>query len=103
MNTGFINSLNSHSTCKYNIKAYLHKYKIIDDPMCPCKKGQKTVQHILFDCHLLEKEREKLKAVVSRTEKWPVSCNKLEVIYHKNSKEYIDNINWNVEQSSNNQ
>jgi hypothetical protein len=60
-----------------NIKAYLHKYKIIDDPTCPCQKGQQTVQHIIFDCPLLEKERDKLKAVVTRTKNWPVSYNKL--------------------------
>ena len=70
-----------------NIKAYLHKYKIIDDPTCPCTKGPRTVQHIIFDCPLLEKEREKQKAVVTRTENWPVSCNKLGVQYRKkNSK-----------------
>jgi CRISPR/Cas system-associated endoribonuclease Cas2 len=85
-----------------NIKAYLHKYKIIDDPTCLCNKGHQTVQHIIFDCPLLEKERKKLKAVVKRTEKWPVSCNKLGVRYNKNFKEYINNINWNVEQNSNN-
>jgi len=83
-----------------NIKAYLHKYKIIDDPSCPCRKGPQTVQHIIFDCPLLEKEREKLKAVVTRTENWQVSCNKLGVQYHKKKfTEYIDNISWNEEQS----
>ena len=49
------------------IKAYLNKYKIIGDKMCPCRKVLQTVQHIIFDCLLIEKEREKLKAVVART------------------------------------
>ena len=62
------------------------------------------VQHIIFDCPLLEKESEKLKAVVTRTENWPVSCNKLGVQYRKKKfKEYIDNINWNEEQSKSSQ
>jgi len=82
-----------------NIKAYLHKYKIIGDPMCPCRKGPQTVQHIIFDCPLLEKEREKLKAVVTRTENWPVNCNKLGVQFHKKFKEYVDNISWSEEQN----
>jgi len=42
-----------------NIKSYLYKYKIIDNPMCPCKKGDQTVDHILSDCTLLEQERDK--------------------------------------------
>ena len=58
--------------------------------MSSCKKGHQTVQHIIFDCPLLEKEREKLKAVVTRTENWPVDCNKLGIQYYKNFKEYID-------------
>jgi len=61
------------------------------------------VQSIIFDCPLLEKEREKLKAVVTRTENWPVSCNKLGVQYHKEFKEYVDNINWKEEQSKSSQ
>ena len=68
-----------------NIKSYLYKYKIIDNPMCPRKKGHQTVQHIIFDCTLLEKEREKLKAVVTRIENWPVNCNKLGTHYYKNN------------------
>jgi len=33
-----------------NIKSYLYKYKITDNPMCPRKKGDQTVDHILLDC-----------------------------------------------------
>jgi len=70
--------------------------------MRPCRKGPQKVQHIIFDCPLLQKERGKLKAVVTRTENWPVSCNKLGVQYHKKFK-YIDNISWNKEQSKSSQ
>jgi len=80
-----------------NIKSYLYKYKIIDNPMYPCRKGHQTVQHIIFDCPLLEKVREKLKTVVTRTENWPVTCNKLGMHSYKNFKEYIDKIRWNTE------
>ena len=86
-----------------NIKAYIYKYKIIDDPTCRCRKGPQTVEYIIFDCPLLEQEREKLKAVVTRTENWPVSGNKLGVQYHKKFKEFVDNINWNEEQSKSSQ
>jgi len=61
------------------------------------------VQNIIFDCPLLENEREKLKAAVTRTENWPVSCKKLGVEYNKKFKEYVDNINWNEEQSKSSQ
>jgi hypothetical protein len=83
-----------------NIKAYLHKYNIIDDPTCHCRKGPQTVQHIIFGYPLLEKEREKLKAVVTRIETWPVSCNKFGLQYYKKFKKFIHKISWNEEHSA---
>ena len=49
-----------------NIKSYLYTYKIIDSPMCPCKNGEQTTDHILYDCVLVEQERDRLKAAVLR-------------------------------------
>ena len=48
-----------------NIKTYLHKYKIIESPMCSCKNGEQSVDHIPFDCKLLENDRVRLKAAVT--------------------------------------
>jgi hypothetical protein len=55
-----------------NNKSYLRKYKIIDSPMCSCKSGEHTIYHLLFDCELMEQERDRLKAAVFRSENWPV-------------------------------
>jgi hypothetical protein len=60
-----------------NIKTYLHKYKIINNPMCPCKQGEHSVDHTIYDCKLHEHEREKLEAVMIRPDSWPVSKIKL--------------------------
>jgi vacuolar-type H+-ATPase catalytic subunit A/Vma1 len=38
--------------------------------MCSCEEGEQSVDHIIFDCKLLEQERTRLKAMVK---KWPVS------------------------------
>jgi len=89
----FTATINGHG----NVKFYLYKYKIIYNPMCLCKKGVQTVDHIIFDCTLLEQERDKQKTVVTRTENWPVSYNKLSIKYYKNFKEYINKIIWNKE------
>jgi len=59
--------------------------------MWPCDEGHERVQNIIFDCPLLEKEREKLKALVTRTENWPVNSNILGTHYYKNLKEYRQN------------
>ena len=60
-----------------NINSYLHKFNIIENPMCPCNKGDQTVDHIIYSCRLHKKERNRLKAAIHRPEKWPVSKNSI--------------------------
>ena len=50
------------------------------------------MDHIIYDCNLQEQERDRLKAVVSRSEQWPVSKNKLVLKYYKNFKQFTENI-----------
>jgi hypothetical protein len=75
-----------------NIKLYLHKYKIVDSPICSCKSGEQTVDHILFDCKLLDQERDGLKAAVLRSENWPMTKNKLLNKYNKKFNVFTNNI-----------
>jgi len=77
-----------------NIKSYLHKYKILDSPVCSCTSGEQTVDHILFDCKLLEQERDSLKVAVMRSENWPVSKSKLIKIFDKNFTKFTNNISF---------
>jgi len=75
-----------------NIKSYLYKYKIIDSSMCPCKIGEQTTDHILYDCELVEQERDKLKAEILRSENWLVSRDTLINKYTKSFKKFVDSI-----------
>ena len=51
--------------------------------MCSCDEGEQSVDHILHECKLLEHERDRLKAVVIRSENWPVSKDKTYKILQK--------------------
>jgi hypothetical protein len=75
-----------------NIKTYLHKYKILDSPMCFCKNGEQRVDHILLDCKVLEQERDSLKAAVLRSENWPSSKNKLIAKFNKTFQKFTNSI-----------
>jgi hypothetical protein len=66
-------------------------------PKCPCNKGEQTVDHIIYSCNLQEQERDRLRAVITRSEQWPVSKNKLVIIYYRNFKQFTDNIVLNKE------
>jgi len=39
-----------------NIKTYLYRFKVKESPMCSCKRGEQTMDHVLFNCELVEKE-----------------------------------------------
>jgi hypothetical protein len=56
------------------------------------QSGDQSGDHILFDCKLLEHDRARLKAVVTRTEKWAVSGDKLSIKFYKYFKEFTNNI-----------
>jgi hypothetical protein len=41
-------------------KPYLHRFKLADDPTCPCNEGQQTSDHIIFECDIVEAQRSSL-------------------------------------------
>jgi hypothetical protein len=60
-----------------NIRSYLHRFKIIDTPVCPCSITDQTKDRLLFECELLNKERDKLISTILKTDVWPIRKNKL--------------------------
>ena len=42
-------------------KTYLHRFKITESPECPCDGGNQTVDHLIYDCNILQREREREK------------------------------------------
>jgi len=40
-------------------RSYLHRFRIIESPVCPCANGKQTVEHIIYDCGKLNNERKK--------------------------------------------
>jgi len=56
--------------------------------MCSCKRGDEAIDLLLFDCELVEQERDRLKATVLQSENWPVSKYLLINKYSKNFKKF---------------
>jgi hypothetical protein len=63
------------SHCKTN--SYLHRFKIIESPDCPCGGGSQTVDHLIFECTILQNERERLTGKISRHDNWLVNKSQL--------------------------
>jgi hypothetical protein len=75
-------------------KAYLHRFKMAQSPECVCAIGDQTVDHLIFDCPKLEKEREKLIAFTSREEDWPVRKCDLVNKYLNQFKQFTNSIDF---------
>jgi hypothetical protein len=53
----------------------MHTY--IHAPVCPCSTTDQTTDHLLLECELLNKERDKLISIILKTDIWPISKIKL--------------------------
>jgi hypothetical protein len=71
-------------------KEYLHQFKIIEEPTCPCGIAEQTTDHLIFECETLTKEREKLKTTALKKGNWPTNKNYL---IRKHYKDFVNFIN----------
>jgi hypothetical protein len=77
-----------------HIISYLRRFKIIETPMCPCCTTDQTIDHLLFECELLNKERDKLISTVLKTDVWVISKDKLIRRHFKISAKFTNEISF---------
>ena len=82
------------------INSYLRRFKIIENPECPCNRQDQTVDLIIYRCVLHEQEKNILKADINSAGKWPVSKYILATKHYKYFKNFVDSIVLNKEQDS---
>jgi hypothetical protein len=75
-------------------RSYLHRFKIIESPVCPCANGNQTVEHIIHDSGKLNNERRKLREDISKEDHWPVGKNVLMNKYLKQITHFINSVNY---------
>jgi len=51
------------------LRSYVHRCKITEDPMCPCKMNPQTTDHLIWECALLSKQRQYLKKNITKRSK----------------------------------
>jgi len=65
-------------------KSYLYRFKLADDPSCPCNEGQQTSDHIIFECNIVEAQRSTLiKQITVSAGSWPPANDELITKYLK--------------------
>jgi ribonuclease HI len=65
-------------------KSYLHRFKLEEDPRCPCNEGLQTPTHIIYDCNIVEAQRSYLmKQIMLSGGTWPTAKEELTSKYLK--------------------
>ena len=75
-------------------RSYFHRFKIMDNPGCPCNNDIQSVEHLLFDCPILKDKRELLKNEIIKTRTWPPTKEELVTKYLKYFKNFTDSIDF---------
>jgi hypothetical protein len=74
MKINIIHNFTSKLTGHGNIRSCcLHPFKILETPTCPCGTKDQTVDHLLYEWELVNKERHSLISTVLKTDIWPIS------------------------------
>ena len=74
------------------INSYSHSFKIIEAPTCPCGTRDQNIDHLIFECELLNKERTILKQAMVKTNDWPTRKRDLLRKYYKEFTQFTNKI-----------
>ena len=99
-------SINIRVTTKTNIagmtkrhgktRAYPHRFKLLDNATCVCKQGDQTVNHLLYQCKLLAKQRGTLKKNIVHPGHWPISKHELITKFRKPFITFIESTDFDL-------
>jgi len=77
MNIKYTPDLTNIITGHGNIRSYFHRFKLTNSPTCACGNSEQTIDHILYNCEIINRERDSLISRVEKTYKWPVDKRQL--------------------------
>jgi hypothetical protein len=76
-------------------KSYLHRFKLADNPTCPCNEGVQTPEHIIYDCKILESQRSSfIRHIADRAGNWPPANDELVATYLNAFSRFIKSIDF---------
>ncbi|PSN48010.1 hypothetical protein C0J52_18587 [Blattella germanica] len=61
--------------------SYLHRFKIKENPNCPCTTVPQTTEHLIYNCRILESQRKTLKhQIIQKGGSWPTEKKKKNIL-----------------------
>jgi hypothetical protein len=84
-------------TAHGTLRSYYHRSKISEDPTCVCRMGPQTSNHLIWECALLQKQRETLKHRIRKAGgTWPLTNSDLANNYTKWFQMFVNDINFDT-------
>ena len=77
-------------------RAYLHRFKLLESPTCPCGKEEQTTDHLICRCILLKQPRETLKRETSKQGTWPTTKQDLINKHLKQFMKFTNSTDFNI-------
>jgi hypothetical protein len=90
-NIGFTDIVSGHG----KTKSYLHRFKLIDNPMCPRNEGAQSTEHLIYDYKILETQRKTLKhQIMTSGGTWPTINSDLVAKYTHAFSRFIRSVDF---------
>ena len=79
-------------------RSYLHRFKVIQNPTCPCGLNEEqTIDRLLLTCSQLEKERRTMRnAIVHTGDTWPPPFDKLMTKHIQTFTKFVNSIDFST-------
>jgi hypothetical protein len=92
MNINITPNLPTTVTGHGNIRSYLHRFKIIDTANCACGCSNQTIDYMLYECALINQERDSLISTVIKTDVWSIDKKRLIRKHYQSFVKFINKI-----------
>jgi len=96
MNIRVTPNITTMTTGHGKTRAYLHRFKLLDNATCVGKQGIQTDGHLLYNCKLLDKQRGTLKKNIIHPGHWPISKQELITNFRKPFITFIESIDFDL-------
>jgi hypothetical protein len=77
------------------LKAYYYRFKITEDAACTCNGGDQMIDHLIWDCKNLKKERNTLRtSIIEKRGRWPLNKSELAQKFTKDFYKFCNAIDF---------
>jgi hypothetical protein len=94
MNINITPNLTTIITGHGKIRSYLHRFQIMDTPTCACGSSDQTIDHMLYECALINQERDSLISTVVKTDVWHIDKKHLIRKHYQPFVKYVNKISF---------